>query len=90
MDELEIKRKKLKMRSMRRGIKEMDLILKNFAELRLNLMSEPELENFENLLCENDQDLYQWSTGQVNPKQEFVDLIQELKTFISNSGGLAS
>ena len=68
----------------------MDLILKNFAELRLNLMSEPELENFENLLCENDQDLYQWSTGQVNPKQEFVDLIQEIKTFISNSGGLAS
>jgi antitoxin CptB len=53
-------------------------------------MSEPELENFENLLCENDQDLYQWSTGQVNPKQEFVDLIQEIKTFISNSGGLAS
>jgi|TARA_B100000902_G_scaffold382006_1_gene419173 antitoxin CptB len=90
MDELEIKRKRLKMRSMRRGIKEMDLILKNFAELRLNLMSEPELENFENLLCENDQDLYQWSTGQVNPKQEFVDLIQEIKTFISNSGGLAS
>ena len=90
MDELEIKRKKLKMRSMRRGIKEMDLILKNFAELRLNLMSEPELENFENLLCENDQDLYQWSTGRVNPKQEFVDLIQEIKTFISNSGGLAS
>ena len=90
MDELEIKRKRLKMRSMRRGIKEMDLILKNFAELRLNLMSEPELENFENLLCENDQDLYQWSTGQVNPKQEFVELIQEIKTFISNSGGLAS
>jgi|TARA_B100000900_G_scaffold395049_1_gene393062 antitoxin CptB len=90
MDELEIKRKRLKMRSMRRGIKEMDLILKNFAELRLNLMSEPELENFENLLCENDQDLYQWSTGQVNPKQEFFDLIQEIKTFISNSGGLAS
>ena len=90
MDELEIKRKRLKMRSMRRGIKEMDLILKNFAELRLNLMSEPELENFDNLLCENDQDLYQWSTGQVNPKQEFVDLIQEIKTFISNSGGLAS
>ena len=90
MDELEIKRKRLKMRSMRRGIKEMDLILKNFAELRLHLMSELELENFENLLFENDQDLYQWSTGQVDPKQEFVDLVQEIKTFISNSGGLAS
>ena len=78
------------MRSMRRGIKEMDLILKNFADVNLNSMSELELENFENLLLENDQDLYQWSTGQVDPKKEFVGLIQDIKNFISNSGGLAS
>ena len=90
MDDLEIKRKKLKMRSMRRGIKEMDLILKNFADVNLNSMSELELENFENLLLENDQDLYQWSTGQVDPKKEFVGLIQDIKNFISDSGGLAS
>ena len=90
MEELEIKRKRLKMRSMRRGIKEMDLILKKFADLNLNLMSELELENFENLLLENDQDLYQWSTGQVDPKKEFVVLIQDIKNFISNSGGLSS
>ena len=90
MDELEIKRKRLKMRSMRRGIKEMDLILKNFADLNLNSMSKLELEKFENLLLENDQDLYQWSTGQVDPKKEFIDLIQDIKNFISNSGGLSS
>ena len=78
------------MRSMRRGIKEMDLILKNFADVNLNSMSELELENFENLLLENDQDLYQWSTGQVDPKKEFIGLIQDIKNFISNSGGLAS
>ena len=90
MDEFEIKRKRLKMRSMRRGIKEMDLILKNFADLNLNSMSELELEKFENLLLENDQDLYQWSTGQVDPKKEFIDLIQDIKNFISNSGGLSS
>ena len=90
MDELEIKRKRLKMRSMRRGIKEMDLILKNFADVNLNSMSELELENFENLLLENDQDLYQWSTGQVDPKKEFIGLIQDIKNFISDSGGLAS
>ena len=90
MDELEIKRKRLKMRSMRRGIKEMDLILKNFADLNLNSMSELELEKFENLLLENDQDLYQWSTGQVDPKKEFVELIQDIKNFIAGSGGLSS
>ena len=53
-------------------------------------MSEAELEKFENLLLENDQDLYQWSTGQVNPKKEFVDLLNDIKKFISNSDGLAS
>ena len=90
MDELEIIRKRLYMRSMRRGTKEMDLILKNFAKLKLHLMSEPELENFENLLFENDQDLYQWSTGIVSPKQEFAELIQDIKIFISNSNGLTS
>ena len=90
MEELEIKRKRIKMRSMRRGIKEMDLILKSFADFNLNLMSELELENFESLLLENDQDLYQWSTGQVNPKKEFVDLIEDIKNFIANSGGLSS
>ena len=90
MEELEIKRKRIKMRSMRRGIKEMDLILKSFADFNLNLMSELELENFESLLLENDQDLYQWSTGQVNPKKEFVDLIENIRNFISNSGGLYS
>ena len=90
MEELEIKRKRLKMRSMRRGIKEMDLILKNFADSNLNLMSELELENFENLLLENDQDLYQWSTGQVDPKREFVGLIENIKNFISSAGGLSS
>ena len=90
MEELEIKRKRIKMRSMRRGIKEMDLILKSFADFNLNLMSELELENFESLLLENDQDLYQWSTGQVDPKKEFVELIENIKNFISNSGGLSS
>jgi len=78
------------MRSMRRGIKEMDLILKNFADVNLYSMSELELENFENLLLENDQDLYQWSTGQVDPKKEFIGLIQDIKNFISDTGGLAS
>ena len=57
MSDLEIKRKKLIMRSMRRGTKEMDLILKNFSKLRLDFMTEEELELYEKLLSENDQDL---------------------------------
>ena len=35
--------KRLKMRSMRRGIKEMDLILSHFAQAALDQMTEEEL-----------------------------------------------
>ena len=90
MSDLEIKRKKLIMRSMRRGTKEMDLILKSFSKLRLNFMSKEELELYEKLLSENDQDLYQWCTAQACAKKEFKTLIIDIKDFISESGGLNS
>ena len=90
MSDLEIKRKKLIIRSMRRGTKEMDLILKNFSKLRLDFMTDEELELYEKLLSENDQDLYQWCTGQSCAKQEFETLIIDIKGFISETGGLNS
>jgi len=88
MSDLAIKRKKLLIRSMRRGTKEMDLILKNFSKLRLGFMSEEELHLYEKLLSENDQDLYQWCTGQAFAKQEFETLISDIRDFISEPGGL--
>jgi antitoxin CptB len=70
--------KRLKMRSMRRGIKEMDIILSAFADDNLHLMSEQDLLTYDSLLDENDQDLYQWVTGQVSPADEFKDLITRI------------
>jgi len=61
----DVRLKRLAMRSMRRGIKEMDLILMRFADLRLAAMTPAELDAYEALLDENDQDLYQWVSGQV-------------------------
>ena len=52
------------MRSMRRGIKEMDLILSAFASAELAQMDADTLDRYDALLNENDQDLYQWVTGQ--------------------------
>ena len=56
--------KRLKMRSMRRGIKEMDLILQQFAETSLDGMSDDDLSLYDAMLSENDHDLYQWVSGQ--------------------------
>lgn len=67
--------KRLKMRSMRRGIKEMDLILERFADRHLADMDNAGLERYDAMLSENDHDLYQWVTGQVAPPDAYADLI---------------
>lgn len=45
--------------STHRGCKEMDLILGSFAEKHINELSEDQLEIYEKLLNEADQDIYQ-------------------------------
>lgn len=70
--------KRLKMRSMRRGIKEMDIILTAYADAHLEGMSDDELERYDALLSENDQDLYQWVTGQVKTPDEHAVLVADV------------
>ncbi|MCW9043663.1 MAG: succinate dehydrogenase assembly factor 2 [Pseudopelagicola sp.] len=75
--------KRLKMRSMRRGIKEMDLILERFAEDNLAEMDAASLDLYDDLLQENDQDLYQWVTGQQPAPQRFQGMIDTIARAIS-------
>lgn len=63
MDEHEARLRKLRMRSWRRGIKEMDLILGPFSDSQIEAMSPADLDLYEVLLNENDQDLYPWITA---------------------------
>ncbi|MEX0350231.1 MAG: succinate dehydrogenase assembly factor 2 [Paracoccaceae bacterium] len=70
--------KRLKMRSMRRGIKEMDLILSAYAEANLARLDAAALDVYDRLLHENDQDLYQWVTGQANVPAPYGEMIAEI------------
>ncbi|WP_246588143.1 succinate dehydrogenase assembly factor 2 [Paracoccus bogoriensis] len=60
--------KRLHMRSWRRGTKEMDLILGHFADDRLARLEAAELDLYERLLSENDQDLYSWITARIGAR----------------------
>jgi len=75
--------KRLRMRSMRRGIKEMDMILIRYSDARLDALSGPDLDLYDALLEENDQDLYQWVSGQVPPPARFDPLIADIRQTIS-------
>jgi len=74
--------KRMTMRSARRGTKEMDLVLGPFARARLAEMSPVDLDIYDQLLEENDHDLYQWVTGQGEAKPQFQPLITEISAFI--------
>ena len=70
--------KRLVMRSMRRGIKEMDIILSSYATENLVKMDETTITLYDRLLDENDQDLYQWVTGQVAAPERFRQMIAKI------------
>ena len=70
--------KRMQMRSMRRGIKEMDIILSAYAQSNLSKMDESQLDLYDQLLDENDQDLYQWVTGQVVAPVSLQILIKDI------------
>ena len=74
----EIRLKRLTMRSMRRGIKEMDIILMRYAAARLSEMSAADLDRYEALLEENDQDLYQWVSSQSPAPETFRPLVEDI------------
>ena len=66
IESAESRLRRLKMRSWRRGMKEMDLILGHFADGSLASLDGADLDAYEAVLSENDQDLYLWVTARVN------------------------
>ncbi len=75
---VEIARKRLIMRSMRRGIKEMDLILSDFASRALSGYDADQLALYEALLDESDLDIYHWVSGQSDAPTRFAPLVSEI------------
>ena len=70
--------KRLAMRSMRRGTKEMDILLMRFADAHLSQMTADELDLYDALLGENDQDLYLWISGQAMGPDVYAQLIKSI------------
>ncbi len=73
--------KRMRLRSWRRGTKEMDIVLGTYADAHLAAMSPDDLEAFEALLAEQDQDLMRWVFGETPPPPEHAALIAELTRF---------
>ena len=77
--------KRLKMRSWRRGIKEMDMILGPYSDTELATLDETQVMLYDTLLSENDHDLYQWVTGQKSMPEEYLELLTGISKFAFKS-----
>ncbi|MCD1625924.1 succinate dehydrogenase assembly factor 2 [Seohaeicola saemankumensis] len=81
----ETRLRRLVMRSMRRGIKEMDVILSRFAETRLAGLDADMLDSYDALLRENDHDLYYWVSGVQEPPEAFAPIVGEIRSMLTGN-----
>lgn len=77
----EARLKRMRMRSWRRGTKEMDLILGPWADAKLATMDAATLALYDQLLEENDQDLYPWVSGALPCPTEYSELLGTIADF---------
>lgn len=75
----ETRLKRLKMRSWRRGMKEMDLILGPFSDKAMSQLSVQDLDVYEEMLSENDQELFSWFSGQYQTPTKFSPIVEHIK-----------
>ena len=77
--------KKLRFRAWRRGFREADLILGPFADKHVPTMTAADLDTFELLLEQPDQDLYAWIVGtEPTPPTFDHEIMNQIKDFRLN------
>lgn len=79
---LDARRRKLLFRSWHRGMREMDLILGSFADAEIGVLTEAEIDQYENLLDIPDTELLPWITGErIVPQAERSDILLKILAF---------
>ncbi len=64
----------------------MDLVLGRFWDEVGGALGASDLDLYEDLLRENDQDLYAWVSGKAEPPDRFIFLIARIKVHGTASG----
>ena len=78
-EERAVRLKRLRIRSWRRGTREMDLILGGYADEVLEALEAESLDRFEALLAENDHDLYRWIALGGDVPEKHAEMVGRLR-----------
>ena len=77
--EIDTVRKRLLIRSWRRGTKELDLILGKFSNNNVSKLEMTELDLYEQLLSKDDYVIYNWLFGKEEIPKLFHNLIKQIQ-----------
>lgn len=83
---LDERRRRLLYRAWHRGLREMDLIMGNFADATIDRLDERELDQFEHLMQAPDPEVYAWVLGTDAPPGYDGPLLQRLREFHRQPG----
>lgn len=76
--------KRLQYRSLHRGCKETDFVLGNFARNALAGLDPKQVELYEQLLNEDDADIWDWLTGKAAPSNAgYLPLLEMMRRLAS-------
>jgi antitoxin CptB len=86
-DDLNVVRKRIRLRAWRRGMRELDLILGGYADARLVALSAEELAEFELLLDLPDDETFLWISGaRPVPAERDTPLFRDILAFHAHAG----
>ena len=74
----DVRLRRLALRSGRRGLRELDLLLGQFAERHLRRLPPESLALYEQLLDEEDQRVLDWMTGSLRCPEKYAELIARI------------
>lgn len=87
--DLDARRRRIKVRAWRRGMREVDLILGGFADAHLAALTEAEIAEFERLLDASEHDVFAWISGErETPAEIDTPFFRRVKTFHTHSAPL--
>ena len=78
METTETRRKRLTFRAWHRGTREMDLLMGSFADRYINDFGDADLDIFEEILMNNDPDVYDWIIGRQKAPDELKSRVLDL------------
>ena len=86
-DGLDPRRRKILFRCWHRGMREVDLLLGQFADARIDALSEDDLDQLEQFMEANDVDIFSWFAGSKPVDPEYArPIFETIRAFHTHNG----